>query len=174
MDLQLSSLYHFGSGLGIRPSSAARPSMATLRAHAPSPASRLRPARLARLRVAPRSMLRFPRSTTTRAYGYWVLQRDGFRGSDYNRVDARLQKTIKIKERYNAIFGIEAFNLFNHSQLWQLRPHRDHGNRRQCLRSSAGGSIQHVARVLCPQPAVHWTVRVLDRRGRCCCESERH
>jgi hypothetical protein len=30
-------------------------------------------------------------------------------------VDARVQKATKIKERYNAIVGFEAFNLFNHS-----------------------------------------------------------
>jgi len=48
-------------------------------------------------------------------YGYYVIQRDGFRGTPYNRVDSRLQETIKLHERYSAIVGFEAFNLFNHS-----------------------------------------------------------
>lgn len=48
-------------------------------------------------------------------YGYWIIQRDGFRGSDYNRVDSRLQESFTIKGRYNAIVAVEAFNLFNHS-----------------------------------------------------------
>jgi len=51
------------------------------------------------------------------AYGYWIIQRDGFRGSDYNRVDTRLQENFKIKERYHAIIAVEAFNLFNHTNF---------------------------------------------------------
>jgi hypothetical protein len=50
-------------------------------------------------------------------YGYWIIQRDGFRGSDYNRVDSRLQENFKIKEKYHAIVAVEAFNLFNHSNF---------------------------------------------------------
>ena len=48
-------------------------------------------------------------------YGYWIIQRDGFRGPEYNRTDARLQETFKIKERYHAIVAVEAFNVLNHT-----------------------------------------------------------
>jgi hypothetical protein len=48
-------------------------------------------------------------------YGYWIIQRDGFRGTPYNRVDSRLQESFKIKGRVKAIVAVEAFNLFNHS-----------------------------------------------------------
>ena len=50
-------------------------------------------------------------------YGYYVIQRDGFRGTPYDRVDSRLQESFKIHERYRAIVAIEAFNLFNHSNF---------------------------------------------------------
>ena len=40
---------------------------------------------------------------------------DGFRGTPYHRIDARLQESFKITERYHAIVAFEVFNLFNHS-----------------------------------------------------------
>jgi hypothetical protein len=51
------------------------------------------------------------------AYGYWIIERDGFRGTPYERVDSRLQESFKIKERYHAIVAVEAFNLFNHANF---------------------------------------------------------
>jgi hypothetical protein len=48
-------------------------------------------------------------------YGYWVIQRDAFRGRAYHRMDSRLQESFKIHERFRAIVAVEAFNLFNHS-----------------------------------------------------------
>jgi hypothetical protein len=51
------------------------------------------------------------------AYGYWEIQRDGFRGPLYNRADTRLQETFKIKEKYKAIVAVEAFNVLNHSNF---------------------------------------------------------
>jgi len=48
-------------------------------------------------------------------YGYWVIQRDAFRGTPYNRVDSRLQESFKVYKRVHAVVAVEAFNLFNHS-----------------------------------------------------------
>jgi hypothetical protein len=112
--LQLSSLYHFGSGLAY-----AATSGSTINGYASSTRT------FTSQPIAPGQTCPVSSCTTIyaplskvyydQAYGYWILQRDGFRGTPYNRVDARLQKTITIKERYNAILGFEAFNLFNHS-----------------------------------------------------------
>ena len=112
--LQLSSLYHFGSGLAFAPTSGS-----TINGYASSTRT------FTSQPIAPGQTCPVSSCTTIyaplskvyydQAYGYWILQRDGFRGTPYNRVDARLQKTITIKERYNAILGFEAFNLFNHS-----------------------------------------------------------
>jgi hypothetical protein len=113
--LSLSSLYHFGSGLAFAPSSGT-----TVNGYASSTRT------FAKTPIAPGTTCPVTTGCTTiyaplskvyddTGYGYWILQRDGFRGSPYNRVDARLQESIKLKERYNAIVGFEAFNLFNHS-----------------------------------------------------------
>jgi hypothetical protein len=50
-------------------------------------------------------------------YGYYIIQRDGFRGTPYQRLDTRLQESFKIHERFRAIVAIEAFNLANHSNF---------------------------------------------------------
>jgi hypothetical protein len=113
--LSLSALYHFGSGLAYAPSSGT-----TVNGYASSTRT------FAKQPIAPGGTCPVTTGCTTiyaplskiyydAGYGYWILQRDGFRGTPYNRVDARLQESIRIKERYNAIIGFEAFNLFNHS-----------------------------------------------------------
>jgi hypothetical protein len=115
--LSLSSLYHFGSGLAFANSSGA-----TVNGYANSsrtfaftqqpiegPASGVCPAG-SQCVYAPLSKVHYDA-----AYGYYIIARDSFRGTDYNRVDARLQESFKIKERYHAIVAVEAFNLFNHS-----------------------------------------------------------
>jgi hypothetical protein len=112
--LQLSSLYHFGSGLAFAGSSGS-----TINGYASSTRT------FSKQPIAPGQTCPVTSCVTIyaplskvyydAAYGYWILQRDSFRGTPYNRVDARLQETIKIKERYNAVLGFEAFNLFNHS-----------------------------------------------------------
>jgi hypothetical protein len=48
-------------------------------------------------------------------YGYYIMARDSFRGTPYQRADVRLQESFQIRERYHAIIAVEAFNLFNHS-----------------------------------------------------------
>jgi hypothetical protein len=112
--LSLSSLYHFGSGLAFATSSGQ-----TVNGYASSTRT------FTSQPIAPGTTCPVATCTTIYSplskvyydagYGYWVIQRDGFRGSDYNRVDARLQKTTKIRERFQAIVGMEAFNLFNHA-----------------------------------------------------------
>ena len=111
--LSLSSLYHFGSGLAFATSSGS-----TVNGYASSTrtftSQPIAPG--ATCPVATCSTIHAPLSKAfyDAAYGYWIIQRDGFRGTDYNRVDARLQEVIKIKDHYRAIVGIEAFNLLNH------------------------------------------------------------
>jgi hypothetical protein len=116
--LSLSSLYHFGSGLAF-----ATASGTSVNGYANS----TRTFGLGVTPVAPGFTGTCPTATCTTVYaplskisydagyGYYVIQRDGFRGTDYNRVDSRLQENFKIKERYHAIVAVEAFNLFNHS-----------------------------------------------------------
>ena len=112
--LQLSSLYHFGSGLAFAGSSGSSINgyASSTRTFSKQPISlgQTCPVTSCVTIYAPLSKVYYDA-----AYGYWILQRDGFRGTPYNRVDARLQETIKLKERYNAVLGFEAFNLFNHS-----------------------------------------------------------
>lgn len=49
------------------------------------------------------------------AAGYMITDRNQLYGRNIHRVDARLSKTITIKDRYRAIGIVEAFNLFNHA-----------------------------------------------------------
>jgi hypothetical protein len=122
--LALSSLYHFGSGLAFATSSGSSVngytnSTRTFGGTAVNGISTVSQP------IAPGATCPIARCTTIyaplskvyfdSAYGYWIMQRDGFRGAQYHRVDARLQESFKITERYHAIIAFEAFNLFNHS-----------------------------------------------------------
>jgi hypothetical protein len=122
--LSLSALYHFGSGLAFSPSSGS-----SVNGYASStrtfgfavagsqslPSQPIAPGTTCP--VAHCSTIYAPLSKVyyDANYGYWIIQRNSFRGSDYNRVDSRLQENFKIKEKYHAILAIEAFNLFNHA-----------------------------------------------------------
>ena len=116
--LSLSSLYHFGSGLAFATSSGTTVNgytngTRTFAAGATPVAPGFTgpcPTTTCPVVYAPLSKIYYDAG-----YGYYVIQRDGFRGTDYNRVDSRLQESFKIKERYNAIVAVEAFNLFNHA-----------------------------------------------------------
>jgi len=115
--LSLSTLYHFGSGLAFSTASGATvngyASSTRTFAAAPiaGPSSGVCPVGSV-CSWAPLSKIHLDA-----AYGYYIIERDAFRGSDYNRVDSRLQEDIKIKSRYHAIFGAEVFNLFNHTNF---------------------------------------------------------
>jgi hypothetical protein len=122
--LSLSGLYHFGSGLAFAPTSGSSVNGYTgsTRTFGFSVANGQS---LTSQPIAPGQTCPVAHCTTIyaplskvyydSAYGYWVIQRDGFRGTDYNRVDSRLQESFKIHERYHAIVAVEAFNLFNHA-----------------------------------------------------------
>jgi hypothetical protein len=117
--LALSGLYHYGSGLAFAPSSGT-----TVNGYAGSTrtfAAGVTPIAFPSSGICPTGSVcvasPLSKISYDSGYGYSVIQRDGFRGSDYNRVDSRLQETIKIKERYHAIIAIEAFNLFNHTNF---------------------------------------------------------
>jgi hypothetical protein len=113
--LSLSSLYHFGSGLAFSTSSGSTvngyaSSTRTFTGQPIAPGQSC-PVTTCNTIYAPLSKVSYDAS-----YGYWVIERDGFRGTPYNRVDARLQETFKIKtDRYHATFAVESFNLFNHA-----------------------------------------------------------
>ena len=47
-------------------------------------------------------------------YGYYVMNRNAIRGRAYERLDARLQETFPIHERFKATVGVEVFNMMNH------------------------------------------------------------
>ena len=114
--LSLSSLYHFGSGLAFAPTTGQTvngyaSSTRTFTAQ-PISAGQTCPVTTCVTTYAPLSKTHYDA-----AYGYWILERDSFRGSDYNRVDVRLQEDHRIRERYHAIIAVEAFNLFNHTNF---------------------------------------------------------
>jgi hypothetical protein len=115
--LSLSGLYHFGSGLAF-----ATTSGTTVNGYSGStrtfaagvtpiafPASGICPTGSTCV-YAPLSKIHFDAG-----YGYNVIERDAFRGTDYNRVDSRLQESFKVYKRVHATVAVEAFNLFNHS-----------------------------------------------------------
>jgi outer membrane receptor protein involved in Fe transport len=115
--LSVSGLYHFGSGLAFAPTSGTTVngysgSTRTFAAGTtPIAPGQTCPATPCVTVYAPLSKI-----TYDAGYGYYVIQRDGFRGTDYQRVDSRLQESFKVfKDRYHAIVAVEAFNLFNHS-----------------------------------------------------------
>jgi hypothetical protein len=114
--LSLSGLYHFGSGLAF-----ATTSGSTVNGYVGSTrtfgagVTPIAPG--ATCPAAPCTTVYAPISKVSydAGYGYYVIQRDSFRGTPYQRVDSRLQESFKIHERYRAIVAIEAFNVFNHS-----------------------------------------------------------
>ncbi|SFR99811.1 Carboxypeptidase regulatory-like domain-containing protein [Granulicella pectinivorans] len=112
--LSLSSLYHFGSGQAFAPSTGASVNGYTLgtRTFAAQP---IAPGTTCPVAACVVSYAPISKAYYDAGYGYWIMQRDGFRGTKYNRVDSRLQESFKFKEKYHAIVAVEAFNLFNHS-----------------------------------------------------------
>ena len=115
--LMLSGLYHFGSGLaqastsgnsGVNGYTAGTRTFAA--GVTPIAPGQTCPTKSCVTVYAPLSKVYFDSG-----YGYWIIQRDAIRGTPYNRVDARLQESFKLHERYRAIVAVEAFNLFNHS-----------------------------------------------------------
>jgi hypothetical protein len=112
--LSLSSLYHFGSGQAFAPSSGASVNGYSLgtRTFAAQP---IAPGTTCPVATCVTTYVPLSKVHYDAGYGYWILERDGFRGTPYNRVDSRLQESFKIKEKYHAIVAVEAFNLFNHS-----------------------------------------------------------
>ena len=122
--LSLSGLYHFGSGLAYAVSSGS-----TVNGYASStrtfagpsvggvsqPSQPISPGQACPVAYCTTIYAPLSKAHYDSAYGYWIIQRDGFRGTPYNRVDTRLQKSFKIKERYQAIVAVEAFNLANHA-----------------------------------------------------------
>jgi hypothetical protein len=122
--LSLSSLYHYGSGLVFAPTTGS-----TVNGYGSSTRTFAGPsvggASLPSQPIAPGQSCPVAHCTTIyaplskvsydSAYGYWVMQRDGFRGTPYNRIDSRLQEVFKMRERYEATFAVEAFNLLNHA-----------------------------------------------------------
>ena len=112
--LMVSTLYHFGSGLAYASTSGSagvngyNAGTRTFTSQPISPGQTCPVASCTTI-YAPLSKVYYDAG-----YGYWIMQRDAIRGAPYHRIDTRLQETIKLKERYNAIFAVEAFNLFNH------------------------------------------------------------
>jgi len=49
------------------------------------------------------------------ATGYYITKRDALYGRNIYRADVRLQEAHVFHERYKGVIGVEAFNVFNHS-----------------------------------------------------------
>jgi hypothetical protein len=116
--LSLSGLYHFGSGLAFATTSGSSVNgySGSTRTFA---ASTTPIAAGGTCTTTPCVTIYAPTSKVhyDSAYGYWIIARDGFRGTPYNRFDARLQESFKIYERLHAIVALEAFNLTNHANF---------------------------------------------------------
>lgn len=154
--LSLSALYHFGSGLAFGTSSGS-----TVNGYIGSTrtfgfgvnngqsllSQPIAPGQTCP--VAHCSTIYAPLSKTfyDPGYGYWVIQRDGFRGTPYNRVDSRLQEDFKIYERYSAIVAVEAFNLFNHANYGNFQTTASASSYGQPIGSS-GAPFEYQARSL--------------------------
>jgi hypothetical protein len=115
--LSLSSLYHFGSGLAFAGSTGESVNGYTQGTRTfsltPMTLANCPPGTAGCVAIyAPLSKVHYDA-----AYGYWILARDSFRGGKYNRADARLQESFKIKEKYHAIVAVEAFNITNHANF---------------------------------------------------------
>ena len=153
--LSLSSLYHFGSGLAF----ATTTGTGTVNGYTGS----TRTFGAGVTPVAPNFAGACPTTTCTKiyaplskvyfdsSYGYYILQRDGFRGTPYQRVDARLQESFRIHERYRAIVAIEAFNLANHSNFGNFATAANTGTGATAYGSaiaSSGSPFEYQARSL--------------------------
>lgn len=116
--LSLSSLYRFGSGLAFTTTTGTanvNGNLATYNrtlplGYQPIAAGTVCPVTNCTAVYAPLSHFYFDNG-----YGYWILARDSFRGAPYQRVDARLQETFRIHDRYSGSVGVESFNLLNHT-----------------------------------------------------------
>jgi hypothetical protein len=51
------------------------------------------------------------------ATGYYLTKRDALYGRNVYRMDTRLQETHKFGDRFQGVIGVEAFNVFNHSNF---------------------------------------------------------
>ncbi|HEY2039909.1 MAG TPA: carboxypeptidase regulatory-like domain-containing protein [Edaphobacter sp.] len=81
-------------------------------------------------------------------WGYYVMDRNSFRGFPYHRVDARLQEAIPIKERYKAIFAVEAFNLLNHSNYYSYTTNANSASYGKPSTAGGSGYLEFAARQL--------------------------
>lgn len=79
-------------------------------------------------------------------WGYWVMDRNSFRGLPYHRVDARLQEAIPIKDRYQLIFAAEAFNLFNHSNYYSYTTNANSASYGRPSTAGGSGYLEFAAR----------------------------
>jgi len=158
--LSLSSLYHFGSGLAFATtsgssvngySSSTRTFGAGVTPVAPGFTGTCPTATCTTI-YAPLSKVSYDTG-----YGYYIIERDALRGTDYNRVDSRLQEDFKIK-KYNAIVAVEAFNLFNHS---------NYGNFAGSATGTGTNTYGHpLASTGAPNPPFEYQARSLQFIGR--------
>ena len=145
-----------------------RASTATYQAWAHTPASRLRRARSAWYTTCTRIYAQLFKIPYDAGYGYCVMQRDGFRGSDYNRAAAECDEDPGALLGDRGHGGIQPLQS---RRLWDLRSEWNSAHRCQCVRSSARF---HPARRLSIMPATCSLDGVCSRpRSRCCCESNR-
>jgi hypothetical protein len=150
--LSLSGLYHFGSGLAFATSSGS-----TVNGFSGS----TRTFGAGVTPIAPGTTCPTTSCVTVYApiskihddtgYGYYIIARDGFRGTPYNRFDARLQETFKIYKRAHATVAMEAFNLTNHANFGNFATTATTGtgsNAYGAATASSGAPFEYQARSL--------------------------
>ena len=148
--LSLSSLYRFGSGL------AYATSIGTSAPNGGTPSfNRTMPSNT--IPIAPGTTCSVASSCLTvyaplnkfhydADYGYWVMSRNAMRGLPYHRVDARLQETLPIHERYKAIVGIEVFNMLNHANYSAYNTTATGSSYGKPSSAGGGGVLEYAAR----------------------------
>ena len=149
--LSLSSLYRFGSGLAFptatgtsAPNGGTPTYNRTVAATTPVIAAGTAcPVASCFVSYAPLS--HFQADT---AFGYTVLARNSFRGRAYERLDARLQEAIPIRERVKVILAVEVFNMMNHFNPYSYTTNANSASYGQPSSAQGSGYLEFAARQL--------------------------
>lgn len=146
--LSLSSLYRFGSGMAFATSTGtSAPNGGTPTANrtvgaglVPTAAGSTCTGTTVFCTYAPTSHYYFDS-----AYGYYILNRNSFRGTPFHRMDVRLQEAIPIHEKYKAILGVEVFNILNHANYASFTTVANNANYGRPA-SAQGTALEYAAR----------------------------
>ncbi len=81
-------------------------------------------------------------------FGYYVMDRNALRGRPYERLDARLQETIPLHERYKAIVAVEVFNMMNHFNPYSYTTNANSATYGRPSSAQGSGFLEYASREL--------------------------